>query len=570
MKKHIILVLFKLLFYSQDVYSQEFTRDEFLGEPTDKSISILFRTRDSVFVRAEFGTSSLALSDSTEWKLCTAKSFTKITINNLKSNSKYYYRLTLKNLTTGLISYRRQGEFSTQKSPDQEFVFTIQADPHLDEQSDTALYKICLQNQLDDRPDFMIDLGDFLMTDKLRNSDKKVTKDTILFRANLLRKYYELISHTIPVFIALGNHEGECGWYGNNTDSSIAVWGTNIRKEYFLNPAPSTFYSGDTMSYPFVGQRASYYSWTWGNSLFIVLDPYWHTAPKPDSLHGWYWTLGKEQYNWLRRTLQNSTATFKFVFAHQLVGGDPEGRGGIEYADLYEWGGKNLDGSEGFSANRPTWYKPIKDLLQEFQTTVFFHGHDHFFAKQEKECLIYQEVPQPSHPNFQTPSLATEYGYINGVILPNSGHIRVRVQNDGVTVEYVRAYIPQNENSKRHNKDVSSVYRIPKNYCYSTTTSVSMIENSQYESLVYPNPFVFETTIKFSAPIQGNYSLSIYSLDGIKIRELFSHVQLQSGTFSTTWNGCDNSEVRQPFGTYLYVLTDSKNNIVHGVISFLP
>jgi phosphodiesterase/alkaline phosphatase D-like protein len=86
-----------------------------------------------------------------------------------------------------------------------------------------------------------------------------------------------------------------------------------------------------------------YYCVGVGDALFVVLDPYWYTKPKPDSLTGWRWTLGKEQYDWLKSTLEQSTSTFKFVFMHQLVGGDKDGRGGTEYADKYEWGGNNLD-----------------------------------------------------------------------------------------------------------------------------------------------------------------------------------------------------------------------------------
>ena len=32
-----------------------------------------------------------------------------------------------------------------------------------------------------------------------------------------------------------------------------------------------------------------------------------------------------------------------------------QGRGGVERADYYEWGGKNLDGTDGWAANRLGW-----------------------------------------------------------------------------------------------------------------------------------------------------------------------------------------------------------------------
>jgi len=168
---------------------------------------------------------------------------------------------------------------------------------------------------------------------------------------------------------------------------------TNIRKQYYPNPVPDSFYFGNSVQEQFVGLRENYYSFEWGSALIVVIDPYWYTMEKPNA-DGWGWTLGKQQYDWLKGTLENSNASYKFVFAHQLVGGDSQGRGGVEKAGLYEWGGNNPDGSYGFGAYRPGWAKPVHQLLVDTNVDVFFHGHDHFFAKQELGRVIYQLVPQ--------------------------------------------------------------------------------------------------------------------------------------------------------------------------------
>ena len=51
--------------------------------------------------------------------------------------------------------------------------------------------------------------------------------------------------------------------------------------------------------------------------------------------------LGREQFDWLKETLESSDATFKFVFLHSLVGGydSPFGgsRGGHIYAEYFEY-----------------------------------------------------------------------------------------------------------------------------------------------------------------------------------------------------------------------------------------
>jgi hypothetical protein len=68
--------------------------------------------------------------------------------------------------------------------------------------------------------------------------------------------------------------------------NNIGVSGTLTRKKYYPNPFPNNFYSGDTTNNQYIGERGNYYEWKWGDAQFIVLDPYWFTNPKPDSLHG--------------------------------------------------------------------------------------------------------------------------------------------------------------------------------------------------------------------------------------------------------------------------------------------
>jgi kynurenine formamidase len=153
--------------------------------------------------------------------------------------------------------------------------------------------------------------------------------------------------------------------------------------------------------------------------------------------------LGETQYQWLKSTLETSDAKWKFVFIHQLIGGyDKNGRGGVEVAPYYEWGGNNADGSYGFDQYRPGWSMPIHQLLVANNVTAVFHGHDHLFVKQELDGIIYQECPQPSAAQANTNS-AADYGYLSGDVLPSPGHIRVTVTPDRVTVEYVRAVAGQ-------------------------------------------------------------------------------------------------------------------------------
>lgn len=550
------------------IFGQTVTQSELLGRPTDKSITIRLFFSEKTEVQVQYGITSTQLAYQSTWITTEADGNATFVLDNLLPNTKYFYRIAYRKSAAHPILERPVYSFQTQRAKGQKFTFIVQADPHLDENSDTAVYRRCLKNQLEDGADFMIDLGDIIMTDKLNGSDGKITRDTIAKRCQYMREYYTTACHSLPLFMALGNHEGEAGWQLKNNAENIAVWGTLERKKYFTNPIPNGFYTGDDTNHNYVGLRENYYSWTWGNALFVVLDPYWYTMTKPGANTGWNWTLGRKQYDWLKNTLQQSNEEFKFIFCHQLVGGDPLGRGGIEFALWYEWGGYNKDGTYGFDSQRPGWGKPIKDLLAANKASIFFHGHDHFFGKQEKDCLIYQECPQPSHQNFTSANQADDYGYLSGLILPNSGHLRITVDEEETKVEYVRAYLPQNENATRKNKDVSATYFVKNTGCYDTlTTSITpVIWNADYENeIVFPNPYSELALIKFTLNKSDHISIKLTDQKGNIVKTILNNNYVPAGDFQIYLDGNDQSS-SLPNGVYFYQITNQNGQLHSGKI----
>jgi len=242
---------------------------------------------------------------------------------------------------------------------------------------------------------------------------------------------------------------------------------------YTGNATPKDYPASGTVPAGTLGLLEDYYAWEWGDALFIVLDPYWNTVSNPNQTNNaWNWSLGKAQYDWLTATLQNSSARYKFVFMHHLVGGtwtladgitpNCAARGGVEVAPYFEWGGKNVDGTDGFAANRPGWAMPIHNLLVANKVNAVFHGHDHLYDYQTLDGIVYQECPQPGTANYtQTGSSADGKYNANtpgSVMLPNSGHMRVNVSPTQTKVEYVRAYRPSDINTTQHNRDISHSY----------------------------------------------------------------------------------------------------------------
>lgn len=541
-----------------------FITTELLGRPTDTSVTINALANSDLELFFEYGVEPSLYVGHTVTKLFSANEPIEEIISGLKPNTHYYYRMRYRKLDTFEFETGEEHMFHTQRPKNSTFTFVVQADPHLDEQSNPEIYKQTMLNTLADDPDFLIDLGDNFMSDKIPEiyPGKTITYNEIVNRLMLLRDYYDLVCHSVPLFLVIGNHEGELGWQLNGTSENFAMWATSARKLYYPNPAPDHFYTGSNEEEPFVGQRENYYAFEWGDALVVVLDPYWYTTIKPRNPDdNWNWTLGEKQYHWFRQTLENSDAKFKFVFCHHLLGGnDSEGRGGSEYAPYYEQGGLNEDGSWGFDEKRPGWGKPIHQLMVENNVTIFFHGHDHFFAKQDANGVVYQLVPQPSHPNYKRASLAEKYGYIIGDILPNSGHLRVTVLESNVKVDYVRAYLPADEDASkgRNNGQVDFSYTIS---AAGTSVDLCKTEEALPENYSlkqnYPNPFNLTTTITFSLSAETNVKLKIFNVLGKQTAALVGG-NLSAGLHTYQWQATD-----VPSGLYYCTLeTESERKAI--------
>lgn len=89
-----------------------------------------------------------------------------------------------------------------------------------------------------------------------------------------------------------------------------------------------------------------------------------------------------------------------------------------------------------------------------------FHGHDHLFAKEELNGIIYQEVPQPGTNRANDTNSAAEYGYLCVDTFGSPGYLRVTVKPDEVTFEYIRTYLPQDEKSGQANGQVDFSYSV--------------------------------------------------------------------------------------------------------------
>ena len=442
-----------------------------LGRPTDTSITASIMFNQNTNFSIEYGLQLGNYPNATSIFSSLANVPSEIDLHNLIPNTKYYYRLKF-HTGTNPFSYTPDYSFHTQRLTGSSFTFTIEADEHLyDIKGVPSLYRITLNNQAKDKPDFMMSLGDIF------GDDHSYLDHTYTITAGELdtlhynyRPFLGQICNSVPFYIALGNHEGERKHHFNYPiapPNNLPINGTLSRKKYFPNPYPNTFYSGNTTSESYgVDKPENYYAWTWGDALFVVLDPYRYdsrsdTSAKPT---GWDWTLGIPQYLWLKNTLEISNAKFKFVFAHHIRG---EGRGGITNAITNEWGGyQRVSGTTGsgynFNANRPAaegWTKPIHQLFLDNHVNIFFQGHDHVFAHEVLDGITYQSCPMAADSTYEIGMLANAGAYTADT-LPGSGHIRVNVTPSCVKVDFVRAYLPADTMGIHKNGEIAFSYTI--------------------------------------------------------------------------------------------------------------
>ncbi len=442
-----------------------FLATEILSRPTDRSVTLSVVPEVDLELYVEHGPAADRYERQTAPQLLRGGVPAGLLVDGLAADSPVHYRLRYRQGSAGAFLAGPARRFHTQRAPGQSFVFAVQADSHLGtaKHCDPALYTRTLQHIAAYQPDLLIDLGDTFRATKLKEPSRQAI--TRLYQNQ--REYLGLAAHSSPLFLVNGNHEMEWGWLLDASAESVPVLSALARKAWYPQPEPDAFYSGNEEALPQIGLPQDYYAWHWGDALFVVIDPYWHTPVDPggagvDKVTGddspkdpWAWTLGEAQYRWFKRTLEDSGARYKFVFHHHVLGAC---RGGIEWADYYEWGGRERNGADSFARHRPGWELPIHPLMVKHGVTLFFQGHDHVFVRQERDGIVYQTLPMAADPTY---SAYNSDAFHSGVILPNAGHLRVAVAPDGVTVDYIRSVLPQDENEERRDGTVAHSYRLP-------------------------------------------------------------------------------------------------------------
>jgi hypothetical protein len=447
------------------------TFTEILGRPTGHSVTVNARADASLELYFEYGTVPSLYIAQTDARTAAAGQPVEVLLDGLGPDTRYCYRMRYRPAgSAGDFEAGPEHSFTTRRAPGSTFVFAAQGDSHPERPGNmfnADLYIRTMKAVAAEQPDFYLTSGDDFSIDSLRT----VNRDTVTGVYTLQIPYFALMAHSTPLFLVNGNHEQAARYLLDGTPESPAVWAQNARNRYFPQPAPDGFYTGNEEDVPHIGLLRNYYAWEWGDALFVTIDPYWSSPVPVDNVFGvdshdpagngkapnkWDITHGDAQYQWLKRTLEQSNARWKFVFAHHVLG---TGRGGVEVARQFEWGGDNANGSNGFPANRPGWPTPIHQLMAANRVTIFFQGHDHLFAHQQLDGVTYQSLPNPAD---NTYTAFNEDAYKTGETFPNAGYVRVTVGPEAVKVDYIRMFLPKDEKPpERVSGMVQFSYTIP-------------------------------------------------------------------------------------------------------------
>ena len=462
-----------------------------LGRPTDTSVAVHALADQGTTVFAEYGEIPGQYSGRTNEMESSPDGTAVVPIEGLQADTRYSYRVSYRDPGASELRVGEVHSFHTQRPRGASFSFGVQGDSHperLGRMYSPDLYALTMERVAEDQPDLYFMLGDdFSISNQLPNyfqGDRSTLTQGFVDDVYInQRRFLGIMANSTALFPVNGNHEEARRSLLGTPLHDVAIFAGRARSRYFPVPTPNDFYTGNPEPVQGIGLLGDYFAFEWGDALFISLDPYWHSTRVTERIGGmgagmgtdppweeivgewneltqptgnlWNATIGDAQYQWLKTTLEESSAKFKFVFTHHVLG---TGRGGIERATRYEWGGYSDEGEWEFDRERPDWELPIHQLMVANGVTILFQAHDHIFARQELDEIVYQSVANPADDTY---TARNRNAYLSGDILDNSGYLNVTVSPEQVTVDYIRSYLPEHESDGRRHGAVAHTYTLP-------------------------------------------------------------------------------------------------------------
>jgi hypothetical protein len=370
-----------------------FVIEETLMLPNKNGVSLVMSPKQATELFIEYGEFGKKYDHKTEVQVVEANEVAKFTIDDLRPDGAYSYRVLCRAAGSNTrFSPRESHTFKTLRGENRTFSFGYATDAHFYDLWSTAtfggtagtgykFFKQGMQNLKGSGVDFIIFGGDNAYTHC--PSCPGGTIDGVVYEPNyavtipqaelryqtwLAPEHIGVVTPAIPFVYVLGNHEGETNPNTNQCDHSTAnsVASLAARQKYYANP--QSVYGGNP--------EGSYYSFETGDALIVVLDVMRYSQGLPFDATGW--TLGDEQLAWFENTLKNSNRKWKFIIAEHLLGGEK-----IPILHCYHYGRASMRATDnnlltgtfkGQQAELQAW---MEAHTTPGGATFFMSGHDH-------------------------------------------------------------------------------------------------------------------------------------------------------------------------------------------------
>jgi 3',5'-cyclic AMP phosphodiesterase CpdA len=437
-----------------------FLNAESLANPTQTSVAVSLIAGEEAEIFVEYGPAEAGWSHASARRIAAPEEPLVVTLDGLAPDREYRYRVRCRSpsaIDSGAepsFGARAEHSFRTLRTSGSTLRFGFATDSHAylgwtrahceGDASELAPLAATLENARASDLDFLILGGDEAQTHCMRCpacalDGESTGEGTVrsaregLLRYRIMRRAFEPVSHSIPLFLALGNHDGEAGFASADGrcryfEDTLAL---SRAARLALFPNPLETYAG--------GADGRYFAFASGDALFLILDVMGQTPRVPEQPEDW--SLGAAQMRWLEQTLARSDRRWKLLFAHHLVGGSEMklcyayGRGGIK---------ETQDGSATgkFRGEQAR----VHELMRRHGAQVFFYGHDHVFAVGEKrdpgdggEPILYVAGGQAA--GRETPSWTEQPAFISAYDFDGDGRPDYRLEKGfvRVTVEGERA-----------------------------------------------------------------------------------------------------------------------------------
>ena len=314
MKKRLLTILALGVLFPK-LCAQEFKVKPYLQYSTKTSMRILFETEQPTKAVVRYG-NALAAAKTPNLSLSVEsgglKTMHEIALVDLTPETNYFWRVDI----TSPNGKRRSSKvytFKTNVNDNTAFTFALVGDSQRNQSKvkDTIVWSLISEQVWNSRPNFVVHVGD-LVDNGLRVTD---------WTEQFLPEGHKLMSR-IPMYTALGNHENDSEYY----------------YQYMANPKPEY-----------------YYSFTYGNAEFFVIDTNRDV------------TENSEQYNWLEQALAKSTATWKITMHHHPPYSSEENDNGDTYV--------------GLSTNGVVAIRDLVPLYEFYGVDFCLYGHVHMYER---------------------------------------------------------------------------------------------------------------------------------------------------------------------------------------------